>query len=269
MADVPDVSSWSSARTRWSATTRTWQRGAGGPEQSQFQPSVRSVMVALGVFAGFTPSVGARRHQRSLFWGLHLRAWQRFRVEVNGKRQRDLSCLRERAGLSWWKACVPVSCVDKINGYSCSWSPGYEERLSAEYVWLQQEELRRTSWHRQCWSRALEVQMVATKKKSTQLRKLMDAELRIERLPESVSESVRVIEHISQSGRRLWAARKAPHLHEPNHEGNGRSIHNKNSKRSFGRAYFLHSVHTENQEKKKNHYKKKRHRKHFKTHFLR
>ena len=26
----------------------------------------------------------------------------------------------KRAGLSWWKACVPVSCVDKINGYSCS-----------------------------------------------------------------------------------------------------------------------------------------------------
>ena len=30
----------------------------------------------------------------------------------------------------------------------------------------------------------------------------------------------------SQSGRRLWVARKAPHLHEPNHEGNGRSTHN-------------------------------------------
>ena len=54
--------------------------------------------------------------------------------EFNGKRQRGLSCLRERAGLSWWKACVPVSCVDKINGYSCSSSPAYEERSSAEYV---------------------------------------------------------------------------------------------------------------------------------------
>ena len=37
-----------------------------------------------------------------------------------GIRQRDPPCLRERAGLSWWKAYVPVSCVDKINGYSCS-----------------------------------------------------------------------------------------------------------------------------------------------------
>ena len=175
----------SSAQTRWLATTRTWQRGAGGAEQSQFQPSVRSVMVALGVFAGLIASVGTRRHQRSLFWGLHLWVWQRFRVEVNGKRQRGLSCLRERAGLSWRKARLPVSCVDKINGYSCSWSPGYEERLSAEYVGLQQEELRRTSWHRQCWSRALEVQRVATKKKSTQLRRLMDAELRTRGCPKA------------------------------------------------------------------------------------
>ena len=30
----------------------------------------------------------------------------------------------------------------------------------------------------------------------------------------------------SHFGRRLWVARKALHLHEPNHEGNGRSIHN-------------------------------------------
>ena len=59
--------SQSSARTRWSATTRTLQRVAGGAEQSQFQPSVRSVLVALGVFAGLIASVGTRRHQRSLF----------------------------------------------------------------------------------------------------------------------------------------------------------------------------------------------------------
>ena len=66
--------------------------GAGGAEQSQFQPSVRSVLVAFGVFAGLKASAGTRRHQRSLFWGLHLWVWQRFRVEVNGKRQRDLPC---------------------------------------------------------------------------------------------------------------------------------------------------------------------------------
>ena len=41
-------------------------------EQSQSQPSVRSVMVASGVSAGLTPLVGTRRHQRSLLGGLHL-----------------------------------------------------------------------------------------------------------------------------------------------------------------------------------------------------
>ena len=47
------------ARCRWS---RTVSVPAG----------IRSVMVALGVFAGLTPSVGARQHQQSLLGGLHL-----------------------------------------------------------------------------------------------------------------------------------------------------------------------------------------------------
>ena len=40
------------------------------------------------------------------------------------------------------------------------------------------------------------------------------------------SRSTPTVHPCSQSGRRLWVARKALHLHEPNHEGNGRSIHN-------------------------------------------
>ena len=40
------------------------------------------------------------------------------------------------------------------------------------------------------------------------------------------SRSIPTVHPCSQSGRRLWVARKALHLHEPNHEGNGRSIHN-------------------------------------------
>ena len=40
----------------------------------------------------------------------------------------------------------------------------------------------------------------------------------------------------SQSGRSLWVARRAPHLHEPKHEGNGRSIHNT----FFLLLFFLH-----------------------------
>ena len=40
------------------------------------------------------------------------------------------------------------------------------------------------------------------------------------------SRSLPTVHPCSQSGRRLWVARKALHLHEPNHEGNGRSIYN-------------------------------------------
>ena len=40
------------------------------------------------------------------------------------------------------------------------------------------------------------------------------------------SRSIPTVHPCSQSGRRLWVARKALHLHESNHEGNGRSIHN-------------------------------------------
>ena len=40
------------------------------------------------------------------------------------------------------------------------------------------------------------------------------------------SRSIHTVHPSSQSGRRLWEARKALHLHEPNHERNGRSIHN-------------------------------------------
>ena len=32
------------------------------------------------------------------------------------------------------RACLPMSCVDKINGYSCSRHPGYDERSSAKCV---------------------------------------------------------------------------------------------------------------------------------------
>ena len=39
--------------------------------------------------------------------------------------------------------------------------------------------------------------------------------------------SIPTVRPCSQSGRRLWVARKALHLHEPNHEENGRSIHNR------------------------------------------
>ena len=38
--------------------------------------------------------------------------------------------------------------------------------------------------------------------------------------------SIPTVHPCSQSGRTLWVARKAPHPHEPNHEGYGRSIHN-------------------------------------------
>ena len=55
----------SSARTRWSATTRSWKRDAGGAEQSQFQPSVRSVIIVFRVTESLTASVRTRRHQRS------------------------------------------------------------------------------------------------------------------------------------------------------------------------------------------------------------
>ena len=40
------------------------------------------------------------------------------------------------------------------------------------------------------------------------------------------SRSIPTVHPCSQSGRRLWVARKALHLHEPNHKGNGRSTHN-------------------------------------------
>ena len=40
------------------------------------------------------------------------------------------------------------------------------------------------------------------------------------------SRSIPTVHPCSQSGRRLCVARKALHLQEPNHEGNGRSIHN-------------------------------------------
>ena len=41
---------------------------AGGTEHSQFQPSVRRVMIALGILAGLAASDGTRRHQRSFIW---------------------------------------------------------------------------------------------------------------------------------------------------------------------------------------------------------
>ena len=46
------------------------------------------------------------------------------------------------------------------------------------------------------------------------------------------SRSIPTVHPCSQSGRRLWVARKALHLHEPNHEGNERSIHNNDSEAS-------------------------------------
>ena len=45
---------------------RQTQRDAGGTEQHQFQPSVRTVSIALGIVAGLTTSVGSMRHQQSL-----------------------------------------------------------------------------------------------------------------------------------------------------------------------------------------------------------
>ena len=61
-----DSASLGSARTRWSVTKPS-QRDAGGTEHPQFQPSVRTVTIALRIFAGLTASVWTRRHQQSFF----------------------------------------------------------------------------------------------------------------------------------------------------------------------------------------------------------
>ena len=48
-------------------------------------------------------------------------------------------------------ACVPGTCVENIGDYSCSCDPLFEERFQRRIqTRLQQEELRRASFHRQC-----------------------------------------------------------------------------------------------------------------------
>ena len=51
--------------------------------------------------------------------------------------------------------------------------------------------------------------------------------------------SIPTVHPCSQSGRRLWVARKALHLHEPIHEGNGRSIHNSFCFFFFSRVFLF------------------------------
>ena len=56
--------------------------GAGGAEQFQFQPSVKSVLVPLGVFAGLTASVGTKRQKRFLFGDYTCECGSRFEFKL-------------------------------------------------------------------------------------------------------------------------------------------------------------------------------------------
>ena len=80
-----DSASLGSARTRWSPTTRSWQRDPGGTEQQQFQPSVSTVSIELGIVAGSRRLSGQRDINIRSFEWVHLWLRQWFWVDVNSK----------------------------------------------------------------------------------------------------------------------------------------------------------------------------------------